>query len=210
MHTCLICDDHALVREAMIGTIKMGWPTVVISEADNFPNAWEHAKRAPDLCIADLVMPGAQPFEGVVGIMEASPSTAILVFTGTEDDSLLMSLLRLGVSGFAPKSASAAVIHAAIGLILAGGRYLPPRVADIAAAENHVKTASKNLASIGVTARQYEVLRLVAVGYSNKEIARALGMAPTTVKTHIENLFIALKATNRTEASTKARLLGLI
>jgi DNA-binding NarL/FixJ family response regulator len=210
MQTCLICDDHALVREALVGTVGLGWPNVAITEADDFPSAWSQAKNQPDLCIADLVMPGAEPFDGIVGIMKASPNTAILVFTGTEDDSLLLDLLRLGVSGFAPKSASGAVLQAAIGLVLAGGRYLPPRLADIAAAQAHATKRVAPVESDLLTVRQLEVLRLVSAGQSNKEIARELGMAPTTVKTHVGNLLLALGASNRTEASAKARLIGIL
>jgi two-component system, NarL family, nitrate/nitrite response regulator NarL len=210
MQTCLICDDHALVREAMLGTITLGWPSVSITEAGDFPSAWAQAKHEPDLCIADLVMPGAEPFDGIVGIMKASPTTRILVFTGTQDDTLLLDLLRLGVSGFAPKSASGAVVQAAIALILAGGRYLPPRLADIAAAQAYSTTSLKPAASGLLTARQIEVLKLVSAGQSNKEIAKVLGMAPTTVKTHIQHVLATLGASNRTEASAKARLLGIL
>jgi DNA-binding NarL/FixJ family response regulator len=210
MQTCLICDDHALVREAMVGTVSSGWPSVEIAEARDFPSAWVQAKNRPDICIADLVMPGAEPFDGIVGIMKAAPTTRILVFTGTQDDSLLLDLLRLGVAGFAPKSASGAVVQAAIALILAGGRYLPPRLADIAAAKAHLtRRVAPPVARI-LTARQIDVLTLVSQGQSNKEIARELGMALSTVKTHIENMLQTLGVCNRTEASVKARQIGIL
>jgi DNA-binding NarL/FixJ family response regulator len=214
MDTCLICDDHALVREALVGTVHLRWPSVAISEVGDFPSAWESAKTFPDLCIADLVMPGAEPLEGIAGIMRKAPRTKILVVTGTEDDGLLLELLRLGVAGFAPKTSSGGVIEAAISLILAGGRYLPARVADIAAASVNAPSEQINLpkeqASGPLTIRQIAVLKLVSKGQSNKEIARALGMAPSTVKSHLENVLASLGTANRTEASTKARALGII
>jgi DNA-binding NarL/FixJ family response regulator len=210
MQTCLICDDHALVREAMVATVSSGWPSVEVSEAGDFPSAWAQAKYQPDICVADLVMPGAEPFDGIVGIMKAAPTTRILVFTGTHDDTLLLDLLRLGVAGFAPKSASGAVVQAAIALILAGGRYLPPRLADIAAAQAHITRRMAPPVTGLLTARQIDVLKLVSQGQSNKEIARELGMAPTTVKTHIEHVLQTLGASNRTEASVKARQIGIL
>jgi DNA-binding NarL/FixJ family response regulator len=216
MKTCLICDDHALVREALVGTVKMNWPDAVVLQASDFPGAWARAQSQPDLCIADLVMPGASPINGIQGIMQVAPRTPVLVVTGTEDDSLLLSLLKLGVAGFAPKSASGAIVEAAIRLILVGGRYLPPRLADIAAARmdavpkgDPTIVADSNLLA-QLTSRQLDVLRLVSQGQSNKEIARVLGLAPSTVKTHLEHLLAILGVANRTEASNKARRLKLL
>ena len=227
MQTCLICDDHALVREALVGSVKMNWPGTVVSEASDFPQAWARARTQPGFCIADLVMPGAAPLDGIKGIMQAAPDMPILVVTGTEDDALLLALLKLGVAGFAPKSASGAIVEAAMRLILAGGRYLPPRLADIAAARvdtapvgdralikdlslahrpNQFSPDPFNQAVLDqLTLRQTDVLKLVAQGRSNKEIARTLGLAPSTVKTHLENLLQTLGVANRTEAAGKAR-----
>ena len=231
MQTCLICDDHALVREALVGSVKMNWPGAAVSEASDFPQAWARARSQPGFCIADLVMPGAAPLDGIKGIMQAAPSTPILVVTGTEDDALLLALLKLGVAGFAPKSASGAIVEAAIRLILAGGRYMPPRLADIAAARVDTAPAGDraiikdpsqdpslarrpeqaNQAVLDqLTLRQTEVLTLVAQGRSNKEIARTLGLAPSTVKTHLENLLQTLGVANRTEAAGKARELKIL
>jgi DNA-binding NarL/FixJ family response regulator len=226
MRSCLICDDHALVREALVGTVKMSWPNVVISEAGDFTSAWASAANQPELCIADLIMPGATPLLGIQGIMSAAPNTKILVVTGTEDDALLMGLLKFGVAGFAPKTASGGIIEAAIRLILAGGRYFPPRLADLASSwvdapvsnsSTRVKDSSLNNerdrleASVlaQLTSRQIDVLKLVSEGQSNKEIARALGLAPSTVKTHLEHLMETLGVANRTEAATKMRSLKL-
>lgn len=227
MQTCLICDDHALVREALVGSVKMNWPAAVVSEASDFPQAWARARSQPSFCIADLVMPGAAPLDGIKGIMQSAPDTLILVVTGTEDDALMLALLKLGVAGFAPKSASGAIVEAAMRLILAGGRYLPPRLADIVAARVDATHASDQsiIKAHGLahrpdqvhqalpdqlTLRQIDVLKLVAHGKSNKEIARTLGLAPSTVKTHLENLFLTLGVANRTEAVGKARDLKIL
>lgn len=214
MKTCLICDDHALVQEALGGSIAMNWPDAKIEFASDFPQAWEKAKELPDLIICDLIMPGAPPLAGIDGIIEASPHSKLLVVTGTEDDALLLDLLDKGVSGFTPKSASTALIDAAIRLILAGGRYLPPRLADIASAKienGSVRPVRDSVAQISerLSIRQMDVLKLVASGKSNKEIARELNLAPSTVKTHLGYVMAALNASNRTDASIKARMLNL-
>jgi len=215
MKTCLVCDDHVLVREALSGSVRMVWPDIHITEVGDFPSAWAAAARGPDLCIADLMMPGANPLAGIDGIMRASPTTRVLIVTGTHDDALLLDLLDHGVAGFAPKTASSAIVEAALRLVAAGGRYLPQRVAEIAASRVDTGRArifqdEGSMLSERLTHRQMEVLRLLAQGQSNKEIARALDLAPSTVKTHVADVLVCLSANNRTEASVKARRLNLV
>lgn len=215
MKSCLICDDHALVRDALAGMVRMGWPGTTILLADDFPGAWSLAEQAPDFILCDLVMPGAAPLAGIDGLLRVAPDTPLLVITGTEDDALLLDLLDRGVAGFAPKSASGQIIEAAIRLILAGGRYLPTRLADIAAsriATGTIAPVRDDAARLSerLTARQLDVLRLMVKGRPNKEIARALGMAPSTVKGHLSQILACLGADNRTDAAIKARLLGVV
>jgi DNA-binding NarL/FixJ family response regulator len=214
MKSILICDDHALVREALSGTVSMAWPDARITTAGNFPSAWAAAKIGHDLCLADLVMPGAAPLAGIDGIIEAAPGMPVLVITGTEDDTLMLDLLDRGVAGFASKASSGDMIEAAIRLILAGGRYLPPRLAEIATSriDNGAPLIRDSAIVIQerLSERQMEVLKLVASGRSNKEIARELKLAPSTVKTHVSQIMICLAAANRTEATLKARMLDLV
>lgn len=158
------------------------------------------------------MMPGAGPVEGVTGVLDIAPGTRLLVVTGSHDDALLLELLGRGVHGFVPKTSSGEVILAAIELVLAGGRYLPPRVAELAGARPAAPAASPSPepGSRVVTDRQKQVLTLIARGLSNKEIARVLGVSPATVKTHVTNAIGSVGAANRTEAAMRARALGLI
>jgi len=211
---CLICDDHPMVREAMAGTVHMTWPDAHVVEVGDFPGAWTAASEQPELCIADLMMPGASPLAGIDGLIRAAPQMKVLIVTGTQDDALLLALLDRGVAGFAPKTSNGAVIEAALRLVYAGGRYLPPRLAEIAS--SRVATAMvKPLRDPGallaerLSERQMAVLRLVAEGQSNKEIARLLNLSPATVKTHLSTVFAALGALNRTDAAIKARELRI-
>lgn len=207
MKSCLIADDHVLMRDALAGTVRLGWPGVVILEASDFPDAWAAVRSGVEMAIVDLMMPGATPIVGIKGIREAAPATPVLVVTGTNDDRLMLDLLDLGIAGFAAKTSSGAVIEAALRLIAAGGRYLPARLADIAAARavEDGGGAPRRDARPSLSERQREVLRLVAQGYSNKEIAQALDLAPETVKTHVARVQTVLGAKNRTDAAARAR-----
>ena len=212
MRSCLICDDHALVRDALRGAIAHRWPDAEISEAADFVAAWQQAARAPTLIIADLVMPGAAPRDGVARLRAAAPDAPIIVVTGSHDDAILLDLLDSGVAGFVPKTSGTEIIIAAMKLVLSGGRYLPARVMELAL--DRRATAGGAAPSGGpreiVTPRQREVLKLMADGQSNKEIARALGVSPATIKTHVAQAIAAVGAHNRTDAAMRAAALGLV
>jgi two-component system, NarL family, nitrate/nitrite response regulator NarL len=209
MKSCLICDDHAMMREALVGVVALAWPAAEIIQAADFPSAWTAAAAQPSLIISDLIMPGAGPLDGVRGLTRAAPETPILVVTGNDDDAVLLALFQLGVAGFAPKTSRSPVIEAAIRLILAGGRYLPPRVGELAARQR-VGAGPPGEVFARLTERQTDVLRLIASGQSNKAIARALDLSPATIKTHAAAALAALGAATRTEAVLKAREMGLI
>ncbi len=196
-----------MLREALAGAVALGWPMAAITQCGDFPGAWAAAAGAPDLILCDLVMPGAAPIDGVRRLREIAPVTPILVVTGTEDDRLLVALFELGVAGFAPKTSKSALLEAAIRVVLAGGRYLPQRFLEIA--EQRGSTALPVAAS-RLTARQVDVLKLIAKGLSNKEVARDLALSPATIKAHTASAIAALGASNRAEAVFKAREAGLI
>lgn len=210
MRSCLICDDHALMRDALAGAVGLGWPEAQVALAPDFPSAWTAAAaRSLDLILSDLAMPGASPLDGIKGLHAAAPSTPILVVTGNEDDALLLDLFDLGIAGFVPKTARAEAIEAAIRVVLAGERYLPARILDLAGGRGSLTTPAASFAA-RLTGRQAEILERMAAGESNKAIARALDLSPSTVKTHAAAAFAALGAANRTEAVVRAREQRLI
>ncbi|HEX7945955.1 MAG TPA: response regulator [Phenylobacterium sp.] len=211
MKTCLICDDHEMMREALASAVARAAPGVRITQAPDFPSAWAAAAASrPDMIISDLVMPGAGPVEGVRRLIETVPGVPVLVVTGNEDDDLLLALLQIGVAGFAPKSTKSAVIKAAIGLVMAGGRYLPPRIYDLAMRGVEAGATYAAPVTARLTDRQVEVLKMIAAGQSNKEIARVLELSPATIKAHAAAAIAALGAANRTEAVLRARGVGII
>jgi two-component system, NarL family, nitrate/nitrite response regulator NarL len=204
LNSFLICDDHALVREAVAGTLLGCWPESAITEAGDFKAAWSLADQGHDLCICDLMMPGAEPLEGVARIKQLAPDMPVLILTGTQDDALMLRLLELGVNGFVQKDVGGKVMLAAIHLIAAGERHVPSRLLTMMA------PASPPTEQLRLTDQQRKVVALVAQGQSNKAIALALGVAPSTIKTHLEQAMRQLGATSRYEAANLARAGGLI
>jgi DNA-binding NarL/FixJ family response regulator len=208
MRRCLICDDHALMREALAGAVLGGWPDAAIEEAADFRAAWAAAASEPDLIVSDLAMPGAEPLDGIRQFRAVAPSSPVLVITGSEDDALLLALFDLGIAGFVPKSSRTPIITAAIQLVLSGGTYLPPAVLDLVGTRSAAPVTAHARARL--TPRQADVLRLIAAGRSNKEIARDIDLSPATVKAHAAAAIAALGAANRTEAVVMARAAALI
>lgn len=207
MKSCLICDDHAILREAMTNTIRKGWPNIDVREAEDYPAAWREATISFDLCISDLFMPGSDPINGITQLQKLQPQMPIVILTGSTEDRLMLELLALGVRGFVPKSSSGPVLKAAIDLVMAGGKYLPPGLLALAQGQ---PTEGATLPSVHLTKQQKLVLLELKAGQTNKEIAIALGVAPSTVKFHVDELLRKLDARNRSEALYKARTLGLI
>ncbi len=218
----LIADDHGLMQAALAGTVAMIMPQARITRVGDFPAAWA-AAPGQELILADLIMPGAAPVDGIARLRAACPAAPLLVVTGTEDDAMLLALLGRGIAGFVPKSVSGPVLEAAIRLVMAGGTYLPPRLAALAMAE--AERAPLPPPSVApptpaveipagprpeLTPRQRAVLQAIAEGGNTKAIAQQLGITPATVKTHTATILTLLGASNRAHAIAIARAQALI
>lgn len=215
MQSCLICDDHPMIREALSSSIRMNWPNADISEAADFTEAWELAERLrPDLILCDLVTPGAAAIDGVARMLEAAPDSPLLVITATDDDATMLALFELGISGFLSKKSPGKLIEAAINLVLSGGKYVPGRVLELARQRPYIASRPVAPAAEGdpdsLTERQVMVLSHIALGQTDKEIARNLAISPATVKAHLIAVFSALGASSRAEAVAKAIGMGAL
>ena len=209
--TCLVCDDHALMRTALADLVAMIWPGASVATAASFEQAWvAAAAQQPGLILCDLGMPGAKPLDGIAMLRQKAPASPILVVTASDDNDLLMPLFDLGAAGFVPKNASSDVLEAAIRLVAAGSKYLPPQILHLLRVRGDGFVGQTRADTARLSGRQMEVLRLMARGDPNKEIARQLDLSPATVKTHVAALLSALGAANRTEAVIKAHGMGLI
>lgn len=203
----LVADDHALFREGLrLVLLRLG-DDVEVVEAGDFPETVAACDEgAYDLALVDLAMPGMGGISGVRALAERLGDTPIVVVSANEGADSIRRALLAGALGYIPKSLDASALIQALKSVSAGHRYLPPGF-DVAGQ----KEVANDAVSIGrLTPRQLDVLNLVAEGWSNKEIARSLGLAEGTVKLHVTALLRALGASNRTQAVSIARTNGLI
>lgn len=199
----LIADDHPLVRDALARTVREMEPDVQTVEVGDLEALILAASTEPaDLAIVDLNMPGMGGMEGLGRLREAAPTLPVVVASGQEDPATIRAALAAGALGFIPKSERPEVLRGALGLVRAGGVYVPARMLDAPPAPAPTPKAGD------LTPRQVDVLRRLMRGEPNKQIARELGLTEGTVKIHIAAILRALQARNRTEAVVRARTLG--
>ena len=197
-----IADDHPLMRAALRTALRALGPATRFVESADVSSTLElvAAHSDIDLLLMDLNMPGARGLDAVRAVRERAPLMPLAVVSADHPPGTAAALLALGVAGFIPKSDPAAVIVGAVRLVLAGGVYVPPRFLD-----DHGTGAGRSTVPPGLTARQFDVLRLLAQGKPNKLIAHELGVSEGTVKVHLLAVFRALDVRNRTSAVLAAR-----
>jgi DNA-binding NarL/FixJ family response regulator len=206
----LVCDDHALIREAMRGVLKDLVPDATVIEASDARQLTEaiQTNPEPELLLLDLNLPDQGGLEILADLRERHPAISVVVLSAFQDRDTVRRALDLGALGFIPKNTEREVVLGALRLVLAGGIYIPRQALDGAApraAANGASTSTGNLRErlppgLGLTERQVQVLALVMEGKSNKAISRALSLAEHTVKNHMTAIFKALRVTSRTEA----------
>jgi DNA-binding NarL/FixJ family response regulator len=212
----LVVDDHTLIREAMRGVLKELEVQADVLEAASCGQALELVARHSDisLVLLDLMMPDRDGFEALGELRERYPATAVVMLSGLNDRDNVVRALEGGAVGFIPKTASREVLIGALGLILAGGIYIPPEalthtlVASAASPPPVPKGKRPSPTELGLTERQIEVLALMMQGRSNKMICRALDLAEPTVKNHVSAILRVLGVVNRTEAVIAVTALG--
>jgi DNA-binding NarL/FixJ family response regulator len=208
----LIVDDQALFREGLRTLLSVQAGLEVVGEAGNGEEALRQADALkPDVILMDLQMP---VMDGAVATrrLKARPSDAkVIVLTTFDDDENVFEGLRAGAVGYLLKDTPSAKLVEAIRLAARGESFLEPSVAAKVVSE-FARLSPRPLDALAepLSQREIEVLRLVARGASNKEIAAELVIAEGTVKNHLTNILAKLDAADRTEAAMKARALGLI
>jgi len=198
----LIADDHPLVREGIENVLRRIDPDLCLLEADGFTRARDIAEQHPDLdlVLLDLTMPDMKGAESVRELRQMIPSTPIAIVSASEDMNDIRQVIKSGANGYIPKSSCNEVMLGALQLILSGGLYLPPQWMEESATSQHAS----------LTDRQLELLKLLVVGKTNKEIARDLSISDKTVKAHLTEIFKRLGASNRTQAVHRALSNGLL
>jgi len=211
----LIADDHALVRSGLSLLIKMISEDAKIIEANKFEEVVSILSTNPsiDLILLDVMMPDNDSLSGAQYICKNWPEIPIVIISVKEDLRSIRLALKSGIMGYIPKSSSPNVTVNAIRLVLSGGVYVPPHVLsqgqgspfDAVQAPSFVLSDDTGLSNSGVlkiTSRQKDVLELLTLGKSNKEIAKVLELKPGTIKMHTSRIFRLLGVSNRTEAVT--------
>ena len=198
----LVVDDHALLRTGVANIINLEPAMEVVAEAANGQDAIEaYRTHRPDVVLMDLRMPGIEGVEAVKRIREIDPQARVIVLTTYDADEDIARALQAGAKAYILKDIAADALIACIRDVLTGKTYLAPAAA--------AKLAER-VTQVQLTPRELSVLRLLANGNSNKEIAAALAIAERTVKTHLGHLFEKLGVTSRTEAVRVATRRGLV
>jgi DNA-binding NarL/FixJ family response regulator len=210
----LVVDDHPLIQEAVGNVLRRLDSQVAVDFASDCESGLRMAASGvePDLLLLDLSLPGLSGIAALKTWRARFPGVPVIVLSATSDQQTVLAALGAGASGFIPKSASNDVMLAAVRLVHDGGKYLPPEVLSPTGRLESAQLARRREVSterLGLTARQLDVLRLIAGGASNKVICRELGLAERTVKTHITAILRLLNVTSRTQAAIAAAKLGV-
>jgi DNA-binding NarL/FixJ family response regulator len=216
----LLADDHPIVREGLRAVLETQPDLVVAGEAgDGAQVVTLAAALRPDVILLDLEMPGLDGEAALRALRAADPAARVLVFTAFDTDERILGAVRAGARGYLLKGAPRHELFAAIRVVAAGGSLLQPVVAARLmhhVAEQHAPPDDRRPPSAihpspsVLTQRQRDVLRLLALGRQNKEIATDLAISERTVKFHISAILAKLEAGNRTEALARAAQLGLV
>ncbi|WP_353815914.1 response regulator [Agromyces sp. SYSU T00266] len=209
----VVADDHPIVRSGIVGLLESEPGIDVVGEAVDGGEAVALAvELRPDLVLMDLRMPVLDGAAATARILAAAGAagTRVLVLTTYETDDHILAAIEAGASGYLLKAAPQEEILAGIRSVAAGETVLAPSIAAKLVARVRTGATAAAAPSPALSPRELEVLRLVADGRSNPEIARALHIGEATVKTHLIHVFEKLEVGDRTRAVTRAMELGLL
>ncbi|ANN14943.1 DNA-binding response regulator [Amycolatopsis orientalis] len=205
MITIMLVDDHPVVREGLRGMLEAEPDLSVIGEAGSGDEAVALSRvKQPDVILMDLRMPGLDGVGATRKILADRPGQRVVVLTTYETDADILRAVEAGASGYLLKDASRTELAGAIRAASRGETVLAPSVAG------KLVNRVRNPTSSPLSAREIEVLRLVAQGDTNSDIGRALHISEATVKTHLLRVFGKLDVSDRTAAVTTAMRLGLL
>ena len=206
----LITDDHKVVRRGLRGFLDLDPELEVIGEASNGQEAVDLARRLePDVVLMDLLMPVMDGIDATAEIRRSMPEVEVVALTSVLEDAAVTGAVRAGAIGYLLKTTEADELCEAIKAAAAGQVRLAPEAAarlmrEVRSPENPEALPEP------LTERETEVLTLIARGMANKQIAREMFVAVSTVKTHVNNLYHKLGVTSRTQAALYAARVGLV
>jgi two-component system NarL family response regulator len=212
----LLVDDHALFRHGLARLINDQPDLTVVGQAADGLEAVQLVRDLdPDLIVMDINMPISDGLEATRLIRELDPDAKILMLTIRDEDVTLFEAIKAGANGYLLKDSDAEVFLEGIGQILAGEAVLPPKLAsrlvtEFARLANQPAVPEASKEDFGLTARESDVLNLIAEGKTDKEIASELNLSVYTIKSHVRSILSKLQAVNRWEAARTARQEGLL
>lgn len=203
----LVADDHPVVRDGLVAILSTQPDFVVVGQAASGQEVMAQvAALKPDLVLLDLEMPGLDGVETLKALQTANLPVRVIVFTAFDTDERIWSAVRAGAQGYLLKGAPREELFNAVRVVYSGGSLLQPVVAS----KLLHQVSRLQAGPVALTARELEVLRLLAQGRQNKEIAAALTISQRTVKFHVSAIMTKLGADNRTEAVALAAQRGLV
>lgn len=202
----LIVDDHSVVRHGLRMFLNLDTEIEIIGEASNGAEALSQARELrPDVVLMDLLMPEMDGITATGHIRRELPDTEVVALTSVLEDESVIGAVRAGAIGYLLKDAEPEELRRAIKAAAAGQVQLSPKAAARLMREVRAPESPEIL-----TERETDVLRLMALGQSNKEIANTLNIGEKTVKTHVSRILAKLNVSSRTQAALHAVRIGLV
>jgi NarL family two-component system response regulator LiaR len=202
----LIVDDHSVVRQGLRMFLNLEPDFEIVGEASNGAEALQRVDELrPDVVLMDLLMPVMDGIQATETIKRNYPDTEVIALTSVLEDSTVVNAVRAGAIGYLLKDTEADELNTAIKAAATGKVQLSPKAAERLMREIRTPESPEKL-----TDREIEVLRLLAEGKANKEIAASLYIGETTVKTHVSNILMKLGVPSRTQAALYAVRIGLV
>jgi two-component system, NarL family, response regulator NreC len=205
----LVVDDHAVVRSGLRRVLDAEPDVETVAEAPTAERAvFEALEHKPDVVLMDVVMPGKSGIEGMPALLQAVPDTKVLILSMQDDPRYVREAFDAGASGYVLKEAADMDVVAAVRAVAAGERYLHPALgARLVAAEAEER---KRAELDPLSDREREVLRLLALGHTNQEIAKTLFISVRTAETHRAHIMQKLRLSSRAELVRYALSEGLL
>jgi two-component system, NarL family, response regulator NreC len=205
----VVVDDHAVVRSGLRLLLEAQDEIEVVAEAGDARGAvFETRAHKPDVVLLDVVMPGRSGIEAIPELLKEAPETSILVLSMQDDPAYVREAFSAGAKGYVLKEAADAEVVAAVREVAKGEQYVHPALgARLVAAEVEERTRAEE---DPLSDREREVLRLLALGHTNQEIAKTLFLSVRTVETHRAHIMQKLRISTRAELVRYALAAGLL
>jgi DNA-binding NarL/FixJ family response regulator len=205
----LIADDHPLYRDALRHIVEASFPGVAVTESSSQSQVLDAVidDDSFDLILLDLGIPGASNVSCLKALRKRTSLTPIVVVSGNVQAHTMRAAFDCGATGYLPKSAPKAIITSALQLVMSGGVYVPLDAINFSAESGWLGLGTNEATSRGrlLSKREKHVLRLMAEGKANKQIATTLSISEVTVKTHVTAILKKLGVKNRVQAALAAR-----